>query len=164
MSGKLVVPSDITILEEKYSVGPRRVRLMEHIGLLGIAPMWHLRYSKNNKTEMKAILSRRYPKGSNDPVVIMLKDRQESVRKQAIAHSGLWAGTNTALLSTLWCLRAYDYKAKALMIPFTMYAGGILGRIAADLCMGRNYEYARNRFLGQLPAHQYYHGEEPAES
>lgn len=156
MSGKLVVPSDITLLEEKYSVGRRRLRLLERFGLWGIMPMWHIRYSKNNRSEMKSILTKRYPSGSSDPVIALLKDRQESVRKQVVAHNGLWAGVGGSFAATLWAFRRYDYKAALIMVPFTMYAGGILGRLTADVAVGRNYEFYRNRFLGQLPAHQYY--------
>lgn len=159
MSGKLVVPSDITLLEEKHAVGGRRLRLLERFGLWGMTPMWHIRYSKNNRSEMKSILTKRYPGDSNDPVIMLLKDRQESVRKQVVAHNGLWAGVDTAFFATMWAFRRYDYKATLIMLPFTMYAGGILGRLTADVAIGRNYEFYRNRFLGQLPAHQYYGAE-----
>eukprot|EP00397_Hematodinium_sp_SG-2012_P064891 GEMP01092801.1.p1 GENE.GEMP01092801.1~~GEMP01092801.1.p1 ORF type:complete len:164 (+),score=32.49 GEMP01092801.1:36-527(+) len=163
MSGKLVVPSDITILEEKHAVGKRRLRLFERIGLLGVAPMWHIRYTKNNTAEMKAVLTKRYDKDSQEPLIFLLKARQESIRKQVIAHMGLWAGIGTFGAYGIWSLRHYDYKAKAITLPFLMYGGAIIGRAVGDLIMNRTSEYARDRFLGQLPAHQFYKSPAAAE-
>jgi len=153
---KLVVPSDITLLEEKYAVGRRRLRLLERFGLLGIPPMWHLRYTKNNTKELKSVLTKRYDKDSKEPIVMILKERQESVRKQVIAHNGLWAGIDTFGLLSLWSLRHYDWKCKAMVVPVMMYGGAIVGRVLGDLVMGRTSEFCRDRFLGELPAHQFY--------
>lgn len=33
--GKLLVPSDVTLLEERYTIGKRRIRFFERLGLLG---------------------------------------------------------------------------------------------------------------------------------
>merc|ERR1712130_651759 len=52
MSAAVVVPSDITILEEKKKIGNRKVSFLENIGLLGMAPfMIHLHYSKLDKSD-----------------------------------------------------------------------------------------------------------------
>merc|ERR1719238_474040 len=50
---------------------------------------------------MKKVLQRKYPEASKDPVVDVLKVRQESIRKQVVAHNGLWAG-GAALALPCW--------------------------------------------------------------
>jgi len=152
---KVVVPSDISICEEKYAVGKRRIRLFEYTGLLGIPPMIHFRYTKNNTTELKDVLSKRYPKDSSEPIVILLKQRQESIRKQVLAQNLMWVGTGAAAGMGLWGMRNYNLQSKLMVVPFAAYFGSFVGRSLGDCFTYRNMEYGRDRFLGQLPAHTF---------
>jgi len=163
MSGKLVVPSDITLLEEKYAVGKRRLRFFERTGLLGIAPMWHIRYSKNSTSDLRDVLRKRYDKNATEPAVEVIKRRQESIRKQVVAHNGLWGGIGTFSGLALWSLRRYNWQTKSIVLPFIAYAGAWIGRLAGDLMTFRVCEFGEDRFLGSLPARQFYTSESSAE-
>lgn len=156
MAGKLVVPSDVTLLEEKYATGVRRLGIFEKTGLLLTPPLWHIRYTKNNTSELRDVLKKKYSKDSTDPVVLLLKARQESVRKQVVAQNGMWLGVDCAALAVIWGLRHYNYQAKAMALPFACYFGSFVGRAFGNLATNRNKEYGRDRYLGQLPAHQFF--------
>jgi len=151
----IVVPTDITVLEEKARIGKRRLSLLENLGLIGMAPMLHLHYSKMDKYDMRAVLSKKYDAESNKPEVDIVRRRQESVRKQVVAHNFMWctAGGMTGL--AWWSVRRYNYQARLVALPFIFYGGTFVGRVVGDLVTGRNAEYARDRFLGSLPAKGY---------
>merc|ERR1719237_1534562 len=134
MAANLVVPSDITILESKHSIGRRRLGLLEQLGLLGMAPMLHLHYSKMDRGDMRAVLSKRYDPDDSRPVVGILRTRQEAVRKQAVAHNFMWstAGTMTGLV--WWSFRRYNYQSRLVALPFVFYGGTFVGRVLGDIC------------------------------
>eukprot|EP00922_Rhytidocystis_sp_ex-Travisia-forbesii_P025191 GHVS01036989.1.p1 GENE.GHVS01036989.1~~GHVS01036989.1.p1 ORF type:complete len:159 (+),score=1.57 GHVS01036989.1:76-552(+) len=152
MEGSLLVPSDIALLEKKFSIGPRKLSLFERTGLLTMAPMYHFNYTKNDKDDMRAILSKKYDGSSQSAVADILRRRQESVSKKVRSHNGLWIGTSLATGMVWSSLRHYDYKAKLIVLPFVAYGGAWIGRVAANGITGRWSEYKRNRELGQLPA------------
>eukprot|EP00448_Togula_jolla_P015775 CAMPEP_0170589110 /NCGR_PEP_ID=MMETSP0224-20130122/11182_1 /TAXON_ID=285029 /ORGANISM="Togula jolla, Strain CCCM 725" /LENGTH=162 /DNA_ID=CAMNT_0010912859 /DNA_START=67 /DNA_END=555 /DNA_ORIENTATION=+ len=162
MAANLVVPSDITILEAKTKVGKRRLRLLERTGLLCTAPMLHIHYSKMDRGDMRAVLTKRYDPEDTSELVDILKRRQASVSKQVVSKNFMWgtAGTMTGLV--WWSFRRYNYQSRLVALPFVFYGGTFVGRVLGDIITGRNAEYARDRFLGQLPAKIYY--APPAES
>eukprot|EP00448_Togula_jolla_P036568 CAMPEP_0170624854 /NCGR_PEP_ID=MMETSP0224-20130122/30452_1 /TAXON_ID=285029 /ORGANISM="Togula jolla, Strain CCCM 725" /LENGTH=162 /DNA_ID=CAMNT_0010951399 /DNA_START=71 /DNA_END=559 /DNA_ORIENTATION=+ len=162
MAANLVVPSDITILEAKNKVGKRRLRLLERTGLLFTAPMLHIHYSKMDRGDMRAVLTKRYDPEDTSELVDILKRRQASVSKQVVSKNFMWstAGTMTGLV--WWSFRRYNYQSRLVALPFVFYGGTFVGRVLGDIITGRNAEYARDRFLGQLPAKIYY--APPAES
>eukprot|EP00922_Rhytidocystis_sp_ex-Travisia-forbesii_P025188 GHVS01036986.1.p1 GENE.GHVS01036986.1~~GHVS01036986.1.p1 ORF type:complete len:159 (+),score=8.92 GHVS01036986.1:102-578(+) len=152
MAGSLLVPSDIALLENRFSVGPRNLSLFERIGLMTMAPMYHFNYTKNDKDDIRAVLSKQYDNSSQSDVVEILRCRQESLSKKARAHNGLWVGTTFATGMVWYSLRHYDYKAKLIVLPFVAYGGAWIGRVAANGITGRWSEYKRNKELGELPA------------
>jgi len=152
MSANIVVPSDITILEEKMSIGRRKLGILEQTGLLGIVPMLHLRYSKMDRNDMRSVLSKKYDADDKSEVVGILKKRQESVSKRVVGQNFLWGGGWTFAGFTWWSFRRYNYQSRLIAMPFLFYAGTWFGRYVGDIATGRNAEFARDRFLGQLPA------------
>lgn len=155
----VVVPSDITLLEEKHNIGRRSLSWMEKFGLLGIPPMLHISYSKMDRGDMRAVLSRKFDPSSANPVVDICRRRQESVSKYVVSHNGLWGGAGVFGGLTFWSVRRYNYQSKLIMLPFMAYGGAILGRVVGDILSTRNSEFARDAFLGSLPAKTYFNAE-----
>merc|ERR1719159_1843031 len=104
-SANILVPSDITLLEEKFAIGKRRLRTLEWVGLMGMPPMLHIHYSKMDRSDMRAVLTKKYDPESKDPIVGVLKTRQEAVRKQVIAHNGMWFTGGGMAGLTWWSFR-----------------------------------------------------------
>ena len=152
---RVLVPSDITILEEKNKYAKRRLRLLERLGLMGMLPMLHLRYSKMDSIDKRDILRRKYDPMASSPVLTLLRMRQESVRKEVIAHNFVWAGMWSAVGMSWWSLRRYNYQSKLIVLPFMAYAGVWVGKVVGDLVTGRVWEQERERILGSLPAKVY---------
>merc|ERR1712194_1000316 len=149
-------PSDITLLENKHSIGKRKLGFLESFGLMGMSPMFHIHYSKMDPGDMKAVLSKKYDDEDTTPVVNILRCRQEAVRKQAVAHNFLW-GTSGAMAGLVWwSFRRYNYQSRLVALPFIFYGGTFVGRVVGDVISGRNAEFARDRFLASLPAKVYY--------
>mmetsp|Transcript_61158 Transcript_61158/g.145667 ORF Transcript_61158/g.145667 Transcript_61158/m.145667 type:complete len:159 (-) Transcript_61158:148-624(-) len=155
MPAKIVVPSDITILEEKHKIGRRRVRILEKLGMLGMAPMFHLHYSKMDPSDMRAVLMKKYDPDDKSAVVEILKTRQEAISKQVKSHNFMWgtAGLMTGL--TYWSFRRYNYQSRLIAVPMIFYAGTWVGRFVGDIVTGRNAEFGRDRYLASLPAKVY---------
>merc|ERR1719231_769757 len=159
MAANLVVPSDITIAEEKHRVGNRRLGLFEWTGLLCVPPMLHIHYSKLDRGDMRAILKRKFDPESKAEIVGICRARQESVRKHVVANNYMY-GTAWAMTGlTWWSFRRYNYQSRLVALPFVFYGGTFVGRALGDVFTGRNAEYARDRFLGSLPAKVYFTGD-----
>eukprot|EP00928_Gymnodinium_smaydae_P028061 TRINITY_DN2150_c0_g2_i2.p3 TRINITY_DN2150_c0_g2~~TRINITY_DN2150_c0_g2_i2.p3 ORF type:complete len:184 (-),score=46.86 TRINITY_DN2150_c0_g2_i2:86-571(-) len=156
MAANLVVPSDITILEEKTKIGNRRLGLFEWTGLLFQAPMLHIHYSKMDKGDMRAVLQKKYDDESTKPNAVICKKRQESVRKHVVANNFMWGTAFGMTGLTWWSVRRYNYQSRLVALPFVFYGGTFVGRVLGDICTGRNAEFGRDRFLGSLPAKVYY--------
>mmetsp|Transcript_27625 Transcript_27625/g.73364 ORF Transcript_27625/g.73364 Transcript_27625/m.73364 type:complete len:163 (+) Transcript_27625:78-566(+) len=156
MAASIVVPSDITLLESKFSIGNRKLGIFERLGLLGMSPMLHLHYSKMDRGDMRAVLSKKFDEEDARPEVAICRTRQEAVRKQVVAHNFMWgtAGTMTGLV--WWSFRRYNYQSRLVALPFIFYGGTFVGRVVGDIFTGRNAEFARDRFLASLPAKIYY--------
>jgi hypothetical protein len=151
----IVVPSDITLLEEKLKVGRRRLTFLENLGLFGMSPVFHIHYSKMDKGDRHAVLSKRYgddPSEANQ----LVKKRQAAISKECVAHNFLWAGGWAFAGASWWSFRRYNYQSRLLALPFMFYAGTFAGRVVGDIVTFRNAEFARDRFLGSLPAKVYY--------
>eukprot|EP00440_Ansanella_granifera_P038642 gb/GFBE01041928.1/.p1 GENE.gb/GFBE01041928.1/~~gb/GFBE01041928.1/.p1 ORF type:complete len:162 (+),score=49.68 gb/GFBE01041928.1/:1-486(+) len=156
MAANVVVPSDITLLEEKKCIGRRKLGLFEKLGLLGMAPMIHIHYSKIDKGDCRAVLSRKYDDDDNSEEAMIVKKRQESIRKQVVAHNFMWAGAGTMAGLTWWSFRRYNYQSRLVALPFIFYGGTFVGRAVGDIVTGRNAEFARDQFLASLPAKVYF--------
>eukprot|EP00388_Colpodella_angusta_P001011 GDKJ01003390.1.p1 GENE.GDKJ01003390.1~~GDKJ01003390.1.p1 ORF type:complete len:172 (+),score=42.35 GDKJ01003390.1:1-516(+) len=154
MSVNLVVPTDVTVCEAKYSTGTRSLTFAERLGLMGIAPMYHFRYTKLDKHDMRSILEREYPTDDTSAVVDILKRRQMSVHRHVVAHNGLWAGLVGFTGVAAFSLRNYDWKTKAILLTFVAYFGAWNGRFLGNGLVGRWSEAGRDRALGELPAKQ----------
>ncbi|CAE7377440.1 polr2a [Symbiodinium natans] len=151
-----VVPSDITIVEEKKTIGKRKLMPWESTGLLGMAPMIHLHYSKLDKGDKRKILSRKFdPDDVSEANQICIR-RQESVRKEVVATNFMWDTALGMAGLTWWSFRRYNYQSRLVALPFIFYGGTFVGRVIGDIVTGRNAEFSRDRFLGQLPAKVYY--------
>lgn len=156
MAANLVVPSDITVVEEKKTVGKRSLKPWEVTGLMGMAPMLHLHYSKLDRGDKRKILSRKYDTDDTSDANKLCIRRQEAVRKEVVATNFMW---DTALVMaglTWWSFRRYNYQSRLVALPFIFYGGTFVGRAIGDMVTGRNAEFARDRFLASLPAKVYY--------
>jgi len=162
MSGKLIVPTDITVMEESLTHGKRRIRPLERIGLMCVPPIWHVRYNKMDSKDLRAVLRRKYDPNNLTEENALVIARQESVRKRVAAEPFMWGTVAVACVIPFWSFRKYDYKLRAITIPFLAYGGSIFGRCLGDWATGRWQEYKRNRFLGDLPAKCYYNAPQPA--
>merc|ERR1719162_802079 len=118
--------------------------------------MWHIHYSKMDRSDMRAVLSKKYDDENISAEAGICRTRQEAVRKQAVAHNFMWgtAGTMTGLV--WWSFRRYNYQSRLVALPFIFYGGTFVGRVVGDVVTGRNAEFARDRFLASLPAKVYY--------
>merc|ERR1719424_643781 len=118
--------------------------------------MLHLHYSKLDRKDMKAVLKKKFPADAKDAATEVCRTRQESVRKYVVSRNYMWgtAGTMTGLV--YWSFRRYNYQSRLIAVPFVFYDGTFVGRVVGDVMTGRNAEYGRDRFLGQLPAKVYY--------
>eukprot|EP00933_Yihiella_yeosuensis_P046195 TRINITY_DN41690_c0_g1_i1.p1 TRINITY_DN41690_c0_g1~~TRINITY_DN41690_c0_g1_i1.p1 ORF type:complete len:185 (-),score=30.01 TRINITY_DN41690_c0_g1_i1:324-809(-) len=158
MAAKIVVPSDISLLEEKKTVGARSLGFLERLGLLGMAPMFHFHYSKIDRSDCRAVLSRKYNPDDNSEEGRLVTRRQEAIRKEVVAHNFLWAGGFSMAGATWWSFRRYNYQSRLVALPFIFYAGTFVGRAVGDVVTGRNAEFARDKFLASLPGKIYYQG------
>ncbi|XP_026190740.1 uncharacterized protein LOC34621425 [Cyclospora cayetanensis] len=154
--GKLVVPSDITLLEAQQQTGPRRLRFLERCGLWSVPPMYHFAYTKLDRQGMRAVLTRAYDRECPDAATDICRRRQESIRKRVVAQNGVWAGALLATGVVHYSMRHYDYKAKLIALPFIAYGGSWIGRWVAGGLVGRWKEWGRDRALGELPARVVY--------
>jgi len=156
MAASLVVPSDITVMENKFSVGTRKLSWLESFGLMGMSPMFHLHYSKMDPSDMRAVLSKAYDAGDVSPAVTLLRTRQDAVSRQAVAHNFMWGVSGAMSGLVWWSFRRYNYQSRLVALPFVFYGGTFVGRVVGDVVTGRNTEFARDRFLASLPAKVYY--------
>merc|ERR1712070_876246 len=147
---------DITILEEKTKIGKKRLGLLEWTGLLLTPPMLHIHYSKMDRGDMRAVLTKKYDdENTKEPNVICMK-RQESVRKHVVANNFMYGTAFGMTGLAWWSVRRYNYQSRLVALPFILYGGTFVGRVVGDMCTGRNAEFGRDRFLGALPAKVYY--------
>eukprot|EP00932_Pfiesteria_piscicida_P006611 SRR837773.1656.p2 GENE.SRR837773.1656~~SRR837773.1656.p2 ORF type:complete len:164 (-),score=56.68 SRR837773.1656:93-536(-) len=145
-------------MEEKQKVGKRRLAILERTGLLGMLPMLHIHYSKMDKGDMRSVLTKRYDPDDTSAATEICRRRQESVRKNVVAQNYMW-GTAWGMTGLAWwSLRRYNYQSRLVVLPFLFYGGTFVGRAVGDIVTRRNGEFARDRFLGQLPAKVYFTG------
>lgn len=126
MAANLVVPSDITVVEEKKTVGKRSLKPWE-------APMLHLHYSKLDRGDKRKILSRKYDTDDTSEANKLCIRRQEAVRKEVVATNFMW---DTALVMaglTWWSFRRYNYQSRLVALPFIFYGGTFVGRAIGDM-------------------------------
>lgn len=158
MSAYLIVPSDITVLENKMCNGKRGLSFMESVGLMGIFPLYHNSFSKLSRSEMKDVLTKKYT--ADGPEAEICKTRQAAVSRQVCSHVHNYVCAGTMGFATFWSLRLYNYQAKCMFVPLIAYAGSWVGRFVGDIATGRNGETYRERYLATLPAKIYYPGGE----
>lgn len=152
----LIVPSDITLLEQKVAIGRKSLGFLEFLGLATTFPMYHNSYSKLDASEKRSVLTKDYDVDSRNPEVEVCRARQKSVSREVTSHLGWWAGFGGFGAISFWSVRKYNWQAKA-MVPLCMaYAGSWVGRFAGDIVTGRNAETYRDRYLANLPAKMYY--------
>mmetsp|Transcript_133508 Transcript_133508/g.259956 ORF Transcript_133508/g.259956 Transcript_133508/m.259956 type:complete len:163 (-) Transcript_133508:90-578(-) len=151
----IVVPSDITLVENKLRVGRRRLGMFEWTGLMLTPPMLHIHYSKLDRGDMRAILTKKYDAEDSSEMKQIVQRRQESVSKHVVSTNFMWAGGGAFAGAVWWSFRRYNYQARLLAIPFFFYFGTFAGRMIGDVVTSRNAEFARDRFLGSLPAKVY---------
>ncbi|CAE7762340.1 polr2a [Symbiodinium necroappetens] len=136
LGSESVVPSDITIVEEKKTIGKRKLMPWERTGLLGMAPMLHLHYSKLDKGDKRKILSRKFdPDDASEANQICIR-RQESVRKEVVATNFMWDTALTMAGLTWWSFRRYNYQSRLVALPFIFYGGTFVGRVIGDVVTG----------------------------
>mmetsp|Transcript_66071 Transcript_66071/g.213679 ORF Transcript_66071/g.213679 Transcript_66071/m.213679 type:complete len:161 (+) Transcript_66071:79-561(+) len=152
MAATIVVPSDMTIVEEKMSIGKRRLGLFESTGLLGMLPMLHIHYSKMDKGDMRSVLSKKYDPEDTRNATEICRRRQQAVSRSVVSQNFMW-GTAWGMTGLCWwSFRRYNYQSRLVALPFIFYGGTFVGRALGDVITFRNAEFARDRFLGSLPA------------
>jgi len=151
----IVVPSDITLVENKMRVGRRRLGPLEWTGLMLTPPMLHIHYSKLDRGDMRAILTKKYDPEDTSPMKQLVESRQDSLSKHVVSTNFMWAGGAGFAGAVMWSFRRYNYQSRLLAMPFFFYFGTFAGRMVGDMCSFRNAEFARDRFLGSLPAKVY---------
>lgn len=158
-----IVPSKITLLEEKYSSGTRKLSIWEKTGLALSPPILRLNaYSKHSTTDLQNILERKYElenimkQAPNTKTALHIADillnRQESVKSTVLRRNFMWGGALLGSAATIFSARHYDYKSKCILAPFAFYGFSFIGRWVGDLILGRWSQYSRQRALGLLPA------------
>merc|ERR1712183_672863 len=105
---------------------------------------------------MRAVLSKKFDPEDKSEVVSILRKRQEAVSKRVVGQNFLWAGGWTFAGLTWWSFRRYNYQSRLIALPFLFYGGTFFGRFIGDIVTGRNAEFTRDRFLGELPARVYF--------
>ena len=160
--GRLVVPSDISLLENKYTLSRRELSLAERLSLLALPPVLKLGFNQHDKHSFKRILSRSYgiPEengtDSDQLIVDILERRQSSVRRRVFSNIFAQMGTVIGAILTASSIKFYDLKTKCIVLPFATYGSFFVGRWTGDLFTKRWSEFYRDRFLGELPAQQFY--------
>lgn len=154
----LIVPSDITVLEEKQRIGKRSLLMSEWLGLATFLPMYHNSYTKLDRGEMKAVLQKAYDPRLKTPENEICIARQKAVHRQVSSHIWNAGGALGVGGMTFWSFRKYNYQSKLIMIPFMCYVGSWGGRFFGDIFSSRHRESYRDRFLATLPAKAYYDG------
>mmetsp|Transcript_114166 Transcript_114166/g.180252 ORF Transcript_114166/g.180252 Transcript_114166/m.180252 type:complete len:160 (-) Transcript_114166:176-655(-) len=152
----VVVPSDISLLENKMSIGRRKLRILERTGLALTAPMLHIHYSKIDGNDMKAVLQKKYDPEDKSETATVCKKRQESIRKRVVCTNYMWGIAGASAGMVTWSFRRYNYQSRLIALPFIFYGMTFVGRYMGDAIVGRNAEYGRDRFLGELPGKVYY--------
>lgn len=151
----LLVPSDITVLENKLRIKGRKVTMMEKIGLWSFPPMIHFSYSKMDGRDMYHVLRNTFDPNASDPAVKLCIARQNAVSRKVKAHPFLFIGGFIGGALPYWSFRRYNYQAKLICVPFLGYFGTWVGRCVGNGIMGRWSEYERDRILCELPARTY---------
>lgn len=159
----VVVPSDVTVMENKYRVGRKALGWFERIGVYTMAPVYHNNYTKMSGDDMRAVLQRKFDKTSNTPEVELCIARQQAVSRQARSHVGFWAGAGAFGGLSFWSLRKYDWKTRLSFVPLMAYVGCCVGRVFGDIVTGRTGETYRDRQLAELPAKVYLNTQQPAQ-
>merc|ERR1711964_556982 len=124
----LVVPSDISILENKMAVGKRRVRLLESTGLMLTFPMLHIHYSKLDRADMKAVLSKKYDPEDKSEAAAVCRKRQEAIRKSVVSTNFMWGSAAASAGMVTRSFRRYNYQSRLICIPFIAYGMSFAGR------------------------------------
>mmetsp|Transcript_101288 Transcript_101288/g.160153 ORF Transcript_101288/g.160153 Transcript_101288/m.160153 type:complete len:160 (-) Transcript_101288:126-605(-) len=156
----VVVPSDITLLENKMAIGKRKLRMLEWTGLCLTSPMLHIHYSKLDRGDMKAALQKKYDADDKSEPAVVCKKRQESIRKRVVCTNYMWGAAAASAGMVTWSFRRYNYQSRLIALPFIFYGMTFVGRYMGDAIVGRNAEYGRDRFLGELPGKVYYNPQE----
>jgi hypothetical protein len=151
----LLVPSDITVLENKLRIKGRKVSMMEKIGLWSFFPMIHFSYSKMDSKDMYLVLRNKFDPNASDPAVKICIARQEAVSRKVKAHPFLYIGGIIGGGLPYWSFRKYNYQSRLIMVPFLGYFGTWVGRCVGNGIMGRWSEFERDRILCELPARAY---------
>merc|ERR1712217_32581 len=116
----------------------------------------HLHYSKVDKADMKAVLSRKYDPEDKSEAAVVCKKRQEAIRKSVVSTNYMWGTAAASAGMVTWSFRRYNYQSRLIAVPFVFYGMTFFGRYLGDIATGRNAEYGRDRFLGSLPGKVYY--------
>ncbi|CRG93353.1 conserved Plasmodium protein, unknown function [Plasmodium gallinaceum] len=154
-------PSDITILEYKYSKNNKKrkinflKKLFIHCSFFTIGN----NCNKLNNHDVIKILSNIYSDNGLDNknmntinILNILNTRQKDVEKQVKCKMCSLMGFLLLPLYSFKHFRYYDAKSKIIILPFFSIAGIYLGSFFGNLITGRFSDYKRSKFLGTLPA------------
>eukprot|EP01057_Protomagalhaensia_wolfi_P001809 Protomagalhaensia_wolfi_Nauph_80__1808@NODE_2129_length_1204_cov_63_062661_g1665_i0_p1_GENE_NODE_2129_length_1204_cov_63_062661_g1665_i0NODE_2129_length_1204_cov_63_062661_g1665_i0_p1_ORF_typecomplete_len184_score34_67_NODE_2129_length_1204_cov_63_062661_g1665_i06521164 len=158
---EIIVPSDVTLVERKLSTGWRKPSLLESLGLATVFPLYRRNWVRNNRKDLKAILTRTYdepdattPSADRELLEIVL-NRQRHVRRMIICRAAGLMGAVVAPLGTWYSFRHYDMKGQVAPLPFALYGGNLVARAFAGWFTGRWASPLREVSLGNLPAHRF---------
>ncbi|SBT31233.1 hypothetical integral membrane protein DUF56 family [Plasmodium ovale wallikeri] len=158
-------PSDITILEYKYSRNNERrkinflKRLFIHCSFFTIGN----NCNKLNSNDVIQVLSNVYSGDVSDSssnantisILNILNTRQNDIENQVRCKLFSFIGLLFLPMYGMRKFRYYDTKSKMIIFPFFSIAGMYLGSFVGNLVTGRFGDYKRTKFLGTLPANTF---------
>merc|ERR1711988_1497379 len=109
---------------------------------------------------MRAVLSKKYDPEDKSEAAVVCKKRQEAIRKSVVSQNYMWGAAFGSATMVVWSFRRYNYHSRLITLPFVFYGMTFVGRVVGDIATGRNAEYVRDRFLGQLPGKVYFNAAE----
>lgn len=129
---------------------------LERIGIMTVFPLWRRNWIRNDRQDLKNILTNQLPEEhQNEQVLNLLKIRQRQVHNLMVIRALGLAGSIAAPLTTWYSLRHYDHKGQAIPFPFALYGGNIVGRMIGGIVTGRWSSCLHDKCLGSLPSSVY---------
>merc|ERR1719499_220 len=90
--------------------------------------MLHFHYSKIDKSDMRAVLSKKYDPEDKSEAAVVCKKRQEAIRKSVVSTNYMWGTAAASAGMVTWSFRRYNYQSRLIAVPFIFYGMTFFGR------------------------------------
>eukprot|EP01053_Blabericola_migrator_P003429 Blabericola_migrator_1__3428@NODE_2009_length_3428_cov_249_755727_g1275_i0_p2_GENE_NODE_2009_length_3428_cov_249_755727_g1275_i0NODE_2009_length_3428_cov_249_755727_g1275_i0_p2_ORF_typecomplete_len173_score27_99_NODE_2009_length_3428_cov_249_755727_g1275_i029547 len=162
---EVIVPSDVALVEQKLRSGARKLTVLERLGLATVFPVFRRNWTKNDRRDLRAILSKSYEEtgavdAERQQLLEIVQTRQKQVHRMMVTRAAGLIGAVLVPAGTWYSFRHYDHKGQAVPLPFALYGGNLVGRALAGWLTGRWSAPLREVSLGNLPAHRFLGSEE----